>query len=29
VLKKPADEKHLKNVKKKVNAMMKRFPLFS
>lgn len=28
-LKKPEDEKHLKNVKKKVNAMMKRFPLFS
>ncbi len=28
-LKKPNDEKHLKNVKKKVNAMMKRFPLFS
>jgi len=28
-LKKPEDEKHLKNVKKKVNAMMKKFPLFS
>jgi glycine hydroxymethyltransferase len=28
-LKRPEDEKHLKNVKKKVNAMMKRFPLFS
>src|SRR3954465_3580306 len=28
-LTKPEDEKHLKNVKKKVNAMMKRFPLFS
>jgi glycine hydroxymethyltransferase len=28
-LKKPEDEKHLKSVKKKVNAMMKRFPLFS
>jgi glycine hydroxymethyltransferase len=28
-LKKPEEEKHLKNVKKKVNAMMKKFPLFS
>ncbi len=28
-LQKPQDEKHLKNVKKKVNAMVKRFPLFS
>lgn len=28
-LKKPNDEKHLKSVKKKVNAMMKRFPLYS
>jgi len=28
-LKKPEDEKHLKNVKKKVNAIMKKFPLFS
>ncbi len=28
-LKKPEDEKHLKAVKKKVNAMMKKFPLFS
>ncbi len=28
-LRKPEDEKHLKAVKKKVNAMMKRFPLFS
>src|SRR6185436_4147907 len=28
-LKKPEDGKHLKNVKKKVNAMMKKFPLFS
>jgi glycine hydroxymethyltransferase len=28
-LKKPADEKHLKAVKRKVNTMMKKFPLFS
>jgi glycine hydroxymethyltransferase len=28
-LKKPEDEWHLKNVRKKVNAMMKKFPLFS
>jgi glycine hydroxymethyltransferase len=28
-LKKPEDEKHLKAVKRKVNTMMKRFPLFS
>src|SRR5260221_7555725 len=27
-LRNPQDEKHLKGVKKKVNAMMKRFPLF-
>ena len=27
-LKKPTDEKHLKTVKKKVNIMMKKFPLF-
>jgi glycine hydroxymethyltransferase len=29
VLKKPSDEKHLKAVKKKVNAWMKRFPLYN
>jgi len=29
VLKKPEDEKHLKAVKKKVNTLMKKFPLFS
>ncbi len=29
VLKKPEDEKHLKAVKKKVNSLMKKFPLFS
>jgi len=28
-LQKPDDEKHLKNVKKKVNTLMKKFPLFS
>jgi glycine hydroxymethyltransferase len=28
-LKKPEDEKHLKSVKRKVNTMMKKFPLFS
>lgn len=28
-LKKPGDEKHLKAVKKKVNAFMKRFPLYN
>ncbi|MGC4021960.1 MAG: serine hydroxymethyltransferase [Cyclobacteriaceae bacterium] len=28
VLQKPQDEKHLKSVKKKVNALMKKFPLF-
>src|SRR5437879_4792552 len=28
-LQKPLDEKHLKSVKKKVNTMMKKFPLFS
>ena len=28
-LQKPQDEKHLKNVKKKVNTLMKKFPLFS
>jgi glycine hydroxymethyltransferase len=28
-LKKPEDEKHLKAVKRKVNTMMKKFPLFS
>ena len=28
-LRSPQDEKHLKGVKKKVNAMMKKFPLFS
>jgi glycine hydroxymethyltransferase len=28
-LQKPGDEKHLKSVKRKVNAMMKRFPLYS
>jgi glycine hydroxymethyltransferase len=28
-LKKPQDEKHLKSVKKKVNTLMKKFPLFS
>jgi glycine hydroxymethyltransferase len=28
-LQKPEDEKHLKNVKKKVNTLMKKFPLFS
>jgi len=28
-LKKPADEKHLKGVKGKVNAFMKKFPLYS
>ncbi|MBS1491572.1 MAG: serine hydroxymethyltransferase [Bacteroidetes bacterium] len=28
-LQKPQDEKHLKNVKKKVNALMKKFPLFN
>ncbi len=28
-LRNPQDEKHLKGVKKKVNAMMKKFPLFS
>jgi glycine hydroxymethyltransferase len=28
-LKKPEDQKHLKTVKRKVNAMMKKFPLFS
>ncbi len=28
-LAKPADEKHLKSVKRKVNAMMNKFPLFS
>ncbi len=28
-LQKPQDEKHLKSVKKKVNTMMKKFPLFS
>ncbi len=28
-LKKPEDEKHLKTVRRKVNTMMKRFPLFS
>ena len=28
-LAKPADEKHLKSVKRKVNTMMKKFPLFS
>jgi glycine hydroxymethyltransferase len=28
-LKKPTDEKHLKGVKRKVNAMMKKFPLYS
>ena len=27
-LKKPADDKHLKNVKRKVNALMKKFPLY-
>jgi glycine hydroxymethyltransferase len=27
-LKKPSDEKHLKAVKRKVNTMMKRFPLY-
>lgn len=27
-LKKPADDKHLKNVKRKVNGMMKKFPLY-
>lgn len=29
VLQKPLDEKHLKSVKKKVNTLMKKFPLFS
>jgi len=29
VLQKPQDEKHLKSVKKKVNTLMKKFPLFS
>ncbi|HJW30980.1 MAG TPA: serine hydroxymethyltransferase, partial [Saprospiraceae bacterium] len=29
VLKKPEDEKHLKAVKRKVNSLMKKFPLFS
>jgi len=29
VLKKPEDEKHLKAVKKKVNAFMKKFPLYA
>ncbi|MFM8849686.1 MAG: serine hydroxymethyltransferase, partial [Cytophagales bacterium] len=28
-LQKPADDKHLKAVKRKVNALMKKFPLFS
>jgi glycine hydroxymethyltransferase len=28
-LQKPEDEKHLKSVKKKVNALMKKFPLYS
>jgi glycine/serine hydroxymethyltransferase len=28
-LKKPADEKHLKAVKRKVNAFMKKFPLYA
>jgi glycine hydroxymethyltransferase len=28
-LQKPGDEKHLKSVKRKVNAMMKKFPLYS
>jgi len=28
-LKKPSDEKHLKGVKRKVNALMKKFPLYS
>ncbi|CAN5150908.1 serine hydroxymethyltransferase [soil metagenome] len=28
-LKKPTDEKHLKGVKRKVNALMKKFPLYS
>lgn len=28
-LKKPADDKHLKNVKRKVNALMKKFPLYA
>ncbi len=28
-LKKPSDEKHLKSVKRKVNALMKKFPLYS
>lgn len=27
-LKKPTDDKHLKNVKRKVNALMKKFPLY-
>jgi glycine hydroxymethyltransferase len=28
-LQKPQDEKHLKSVKRKVNTLMKKFPLFS
>ena len=28
-LKKPADDKHLKNVKRKVNTLMKKFPLYA